>query len=345
MKNNAELHLIIPGICGPVAELHALRSSDEIKKWTAILAKATCFKSQESVYDVLTFVLGLQYENNFPSAELTLLANGYDSNARHYMHADPVHLQADLDHAILTSSVDLDIRQSEATALCGVLNDHFQQDGITFQQLNKDEWLLSGPDKIEMNTTPLSQAVGRNINFILPEGEGSGYWKKILTEAQMLMYSSDTNNSRENSGEQSVNSLWFHGAGDLPAYNNVKVESICSNTLMFKGLAQHIGIDYVAIPSSASDYVEYLLNNHRGRNNLLHLTDLEHVINYTDCNIWLEKLTELLDEWVYPLIKLAEKNGVNVMLYPCDNKQYVFSKYDAMKFWRTNKLDNHISSY
>ena len=365
MKTNAEIHLVIPGICGPVAELHTLQSSGEIKKWIAILSKATLSKtalakatglsadgslSQESSYDVLTTITGLQYDNDFPSAAFTLLArDDHNDNSRNYMYADPVHLQADLDHAILTSSVDLNISESESSDLCTILNQHFEQDGLNFERLNKDEWLLSSPNKIEMSTTPLSQAVARNVNFILPKGKGSDYWKKILTEAQMLMYSSDVNSYRESIGEQSINSLWFHGSGELPALKegiaNTNVSSICSNDVMLKGLAKHIRSDYISMPVSANDYIDYLLSKHRGKAGLLHLAELEHLINYTDSNIWLEKLTELLEKWIYPLIALAGKNNIKVVLYPCDNKQYHFSKYDAMKFWRKAQLDNYISIY
>ena len=355
MKTNAEIHLVIPGICGPVAELHTLQSSGEIKKWISTLAKSTGLSaaglpSQESSYDVLSAITGLQYDNDFPSAAFTLLArDDHNDNSKNYMYADPVHLQADLDHAILTSSVDLSISESESVDLCTILNQHFEQDGLVFERLNKDEWLLSSPNKIEMTTTPLSQAVARNVNFILPKGKGSDYWKKILTEAQMLMYSSDVNSYRESIGEQSINSLWFHGAGELPAFKegiaNTNVSSICSNDVMLKGLAKHIRSDYISMPASANDYINYLLSKHRGKASLFHLAELEHLINYTDTSIWLEKITELLEAWVYPLIKLAAKNNIKVVLYPCDNKQYHFSKYDAMKFWRKAQLDNYISIY
>jgi len=350
MKTNTEIHLVIPGICGPVAEVHSLQSSTEIKKWITILAKSASSPSKESVYEVLSTITGFQCNNNFPSAALTLLARDeYNDNERHVMCADPVHLQADLDHAILSSSVDLNIKEHEASELCNILNNHFAQDDIVFHQLNKDEWLVSSSNKIEMSSTPLSQAVARNVNFILPKGKGSDYWKKILTEAQMLMYSSDVNSDRESNGEQSINSVWFHGSGELLLLNktaeNAKVSSICSNDTVLKGLAKHIGSDYIDVPLSASDYIGYLLNSHRGRASLFHLAELEHLINYTDSNIWLDKLTELLEKWVYPLIALARKNKIKVVLYPCDNKQYHFSKYDAMKFWRKAQLDNYISTY
>lgn len=149
MKNTAELHLIIPGICGPVAETEFLETSHALKKWLTTLTKSQPSESYDSVYDVLATLVGLSKEDDFPSAALTLWANNNYDTTKYYMHADPVHLQADLDHAILTSSTDLNITDDESIALCNMLNQHFAQDGLVFQRLNKDEWLLISPEKLK----------------------------------------------------------------------------------------------------------------------------------------------------------------------------------------------------
>ncbi len=65
---------------------------------------------------MLSSIVGLQCDTDFPSAALTLLASSDQANdtSRYYMHADPVHLEANLDHAILTSSADLYITEKES---------------------------------------------------------------------------------------------------------------------------------------------------------------------------------------------------------------------------------------
>lgn len=350
MKQKTEIHLVVPGICGPVADLNGLHQIPEIKEWVSTLSKAKCLASKCTSDEVLCNIAGLQYDNHFPSAALTLLSiDGRKNSRKNYMFADPVHLQADLDHAILTSSVDLAISESESSDLCDVLNQHFEQDGLFFERISKDEWLVASSNKIEMSTTPLMQAIGRNVNFLLPKGKGADYWKKILTEAQMIMYSSDVNKVRENKGQQSINSLWFHGSGDMSELkktgNEVKVNSICSDDDVLKGLAKHISSDYTRIPASVDRYIEYVLSQQSGSVNIFHQSELEHLINYTDINVWLEKLADLLDNWIYPLLSSASNNNIKVILYPCDNKQYQFSKYDSLKFWRKADLTNIISSY
>jgi len=345
LELSPELHIIVPGICGPLAETQSLKSSPVIDRWVKNLSKSRCLSSPGNSNDVLASISQLNFKTDFPSAALTLMANGLHDPAMFYMHADPVHLRADMDHAVLTSSADLNISDSESVALCGMLNQHFYQDGLTFLALNKDQWFVLSKEKISLSTTPLIDATGRNINFILPEGKDAVRWKQILTEAQMLMHSHELNDSRESSGLMSINSLWFHGSGELTDPVNDNLINLCSNHDMLKGLAGFIKCDYLKVPDSVNDYADHLLSCKHGSVNVLHLAELEHLVNYTDVRPWLNQLIEILDCWIYPLLKFSNKNNIKVILYPCNEKKYQFSKHDALKFWRRDQLEKHVNSY
>ena len=354
----SELHLIAPGLCGPLAETQSVKNSAVLKKWVSMLSRASCCSAPGSVNDVLVSIFNLKIKTDFPSAALTLSANDMHDASRFYMHADPVHLEADMDHAVLTSSEDLNIINNESRLLCEALNQHFNQDGLRFIALQNGQWFVMAEKEIHMSTTPLVEAVARNINFILPEGEHATRWKQLLTEAQMLMFAHDVNTSRENNGFMSINSLWFHGSGELPGMMNEamtdehdiglyrsKISSVCSNQDMLKGLAKLINSDYLPLPDTVNEYARHLVAYKKNSVNVLHLSEIEHLVNYTDVSLWLDKLTELLDHWVYPLLKVANKNNIKVILYPCNNKQYHFSKYDFLKFWQQGKLEQHVNSY
>lgn len=349
MQPSSELHLIVPGICGPLAEIQSLKSSPVVAQWLRTLSRSSCRSSAGSVNDVIAEILDLDSNGDFPSAALTLLANDMYDAKMYYMHADPVHLQADMDHAILTSSADLEIKDDESSALCETLNQHFEQDGLRFLILNKEQWFVASKHGISMNTTPLVDATGRNINFILPQGEDSARWKQVLTEAQMLMHSHAVNTARENSGLASINSLWFHGCGDLAEFPDNEVKVICSQSDMFKGLASHIRCDYMDKPATVNEFADYLLSCQQGATSVLHMAELEHLVNYTDVSLWLAQLTELLERWVYPLLKITKKNNIKVTLYPCNGKSYQFSKYDSLKLWRhvwrKNELEEYVGCY
>lgn len=341
----SELRLIVPGICGPLAEVHSLNNNVALKHWVKLLSRAHSAASADNLQDIIKSIFKLQTSGDLPSAALTMLANeSYDASLN-YMHADPVHLRADMDHAVLTSSADLAINKNESDEICAALNQHFNQDGLTFYIVDKDRWVLSSKNAIQIETTPLADAVGRNVNFLLPQGAGSAEWKQMLTEAQMLMHSHDVNVGRENDGHQSINSLWFHGSGKLPEITGCKVGSVCSNSDVFKGLALQAKSDYSALPDSADEYIHFLLSDRDKNVNVLHISELEQLTNYTDVSIWLDRLTDILEDWLYPLINMANKNNIKVMLYPCNNKQYQFSKYDSLRFWRKGSLDQHVDTY
>ncbi|GMR00840.1 MAG: hypothetical protein BMS9Abin19_0179 [Gammaproteobacteria bacterium] len=344
-KRHLELHMIVPGICGPLAETRSLKSSLVIDRWIKTLSKSLCLPSQGNTNDVLASIFKLKFKADFPSAALTLMANDMYDPAMFYMHADPVHLRADMDSAVLNSSADLNISDSESAALCNMLDQHFNQDDLNFFLLNKDQWFVSSKDNICMNTTSLIDATGRNINFILPEGKDSARWKQVLTEAQMLMHSHELNVSRENSGLMSINSLWLHGSGELTDLKNDEIINLCSDHDLLKGFARHIKCDHLKVPDSVNEYADYLLSCRHGSVNVLHLTGLEHLVNYTDVIPWLDQQAEILEYWIYPLLKFTNKNNIKVTLYPCNEKKYQFSKYDILKFWRKGKLEKHVNSY
>jgi hypothetical protein len=348
MKATSELRIIIPGVCGPIAETRSLENNPHVKHWVSVLSRARCEASPSTVNDVITSLFKLGIEGDFPSAAFTLLGlNRYDESSN-YMFADPVHLQADIDHAILTSSLDLAISEQEAELFCEMLNQHFNQDGFCFININKDQWVISSKDNIQINTTALVEAIGRNVNFILPAGDASGYWKQKLTEAQMLMHSHEINTIRENSGQQTINSLWLHGSGKLPDFDQCAINTVCSDDVLFKGLASHVQCDYQPLYESAAEYMRYIENTRTASNDavdVLYLSALEHLVNYSDVSIWSGKLEEVLNDWFYPLLKMAYKNNISVTLYPCNGRRYQFSKYDRFKFWRSEKLAQHISSY
>ncbi|MDT8282170.1 MAG: hypothetical protein RQ982_05070 [Gammaproteobacteria bacterium] len=347
MPVRSELHIVIPGICGPLAETKTLEDDPAVRQWVSVLSRSTQLSSADNINDVIASIFSMHTENDFPSAALSLFAHGSYDPCMFYMHADPVHLQADMDSAVLSSSDDLDIDDTEAVVLCDMLNQHFERDGMTFIALNKDQWYVSSSEKIRLITTSLTEAVGRNINFILPRGENSAHWKKLLTEAQMLMFSHALNNKRENSGLLSINSLWFHGSGNLADVDDGDrtITGICSDRLMLKGLARFIGCSHVEMPASVDAYIAYLLSCQQGAKNVLYLSDLEHLVNYTDTRPWLSKLSHVLDDWFYPILKTANKNNITVTLYPCNGNSYQFSRLDYVKFWRKHTLENHVSCY
>ncbi len=351
-SHQTELHLIIPGICGPLSDTSLLAGNHEINRWIKTLAKAKTLESSGNANDVISGITGLKVKNEFPAAVLTSIANETYDDSLYYMHADPVHLRANMSNAVLTSSDDMCITEDESEALLESLNKHFEQDGLHFSSVNEKRWLLSSKEKINLSTTALVDAIGRDVNFILPEGGDAKHWLQLLTEVQMLMFSHGVNLSREQKGQLSINSLWFHGCGELEGYSNNETYRCCSKHDVVKGLSKYMSCEYLQRPDMVDDYMKFLLSEGdtgtQGSVNILHLDELESLVNYTDLEPWLMQLGKTLNNWVYPLLSFSNKNNISLVLYPCNSKKYQFSKYDNLKFWRyrlNNKLDQYVDSY
>lgn len=360
-KGELELHVIVPGICGPVSDTSLLENNDQIARWVKSLSRSSNEASYTNIDDAIRGIMDIGLgEGDLPTAALTMCAQpGFDEHM-YYMHAAPVHLQADMDHAVLTPATDISITDADAAALCGSLNQHFEQDGLHINRLSKEQWIIGTDEEMRITTTSLSDAVGRNINFLLPQGDDSGKWKKILTEAQMLMYSHEVNEWREEKGLMSINSLWFYGAGRLPLKHppssreqslrttevdasEIKDCSLCSNDVMFKGLAEYTGCEYLDC-SSVEEYIKHLDETGVSKN-ILHLTALGHAVNYTDVTIWSRALEKLLEQWIYPLMSYTNKHKTSFSLYPCNGRGYRFSSSDRWKIWRHGEVADHIKSF
>jgi hypothetical protein len=165
----------------------------------------------------------------------------------------------------------------------------------------------------------------------------------------MLMHAHQLNLVREDTGLSNINSLWFHGSGGLAGISAEAIDTICSQDDMLKGLATHIQCEFIDMPESVNEYAYYFLSREQGSKNVLELSQLEHLVNYTDVNPWMSCLDELLTQWVYPLLKIMSKNNITVTLYPCNGKRYQFSKYDSLRFWRhawrKDEIEQYVSSY
>ena len=59
-------------------------------------------------------LFGLDSDQALPVAALSLLASDLNSGKGHWVCADPVYLQADMDHAILRDAQSLDLTQDES---------------------------------------------------------------------------------------------------------------------------------------------------------------------------------------------------------------------------------------
>ena len=166
-----------------------------------------------------------------PVAAISLAGEGETADGA-WMRADPVHLRIDHDYLRLHDASILEVRRDEADALAGALQDHFRQDGLELCVVSPDRWYLRAPAGELPNTTPLEEALGRDVFGLLP-GNTAINWRSAITEAQMVMGAHEVNARREAEGKLAINSVWFWGEGVLPVEVRMRYAQVYANDDVF----------------------------------------------------------------------------------------------------------------
>ena len=170
----------------------------------------------EGVEAALCEALGITRQQDWPLAPATLRADGGVAGDAYWLRADPVHLRVMRDRIVLADSESLELSRQEADALATSIGDHFGAE-LSPLSLHPQRWYLRFPTAPRLVTTPLSVAVGRDIEPLLPHGRDAMRFRTLSNELQMLLHAHPVNQAREARGELAVNSLWLWGGGRLPA--------------------------------------------------------------------------------------------------------------------------------
>ena len=190
---------------------------------------------------------GVQKQFDWPVAPLAFAGDGGEPGTEYWLRADPVHLRLHNDGLILLAPETLEITEDESHDLTGALNRQFEAEGFVFCAPNPRRWYLKMPQVPKIRTVTLKQAIGRDVNRLLPEGEERLHWHRIFNEVQMLLHAHPVNTKRENRGVAVVNSLWFWGGGALPVSSS-SFDAIQSDDPLAVGLAKFAGIVTAALP-------------------------------------------------------------------------------------------------
>ncbi|MGB5397816.1 MAG: hypothetical protein WBN96_11760 [Gammaproteobacteria bacterium] len=344
----ARLSLVVPGACGPLpANMGSLDHLDQGLRtlpWWTWLSRADRVAAEPDFHRQLATVFDIQYADaGFPYAALDLLGEDGTPQDKRWLHADPVCLQADVDHAILFDAHSLQLTQAEADKLIAELNVHFAEDGIALFCHSPSSWYLELNHQTNIATHALHDVIGRNVNTFMPTGEDASFWKRFMNEAQMLLHMSEINQQREARGQLPVNSVWLWGEGQLPLAHEDEREAtldrVLTSNACARGLAQLEGIACEALPDSFSALAQPLGH---GRHDCVILDGLFSAVSYGDVGVWQAQFLELYETWLSPLIHFAQRAKIPVLIYPCDGSAYQLGPSSRLRLWRRGGIKNHL---
>ncbi len=350
----SRLSLVVPGCCGALpAKSTSLAHFDpaiaKLSLWS-YLARADRTPAVSGFHQQLATLFGHDSANAVSQpassvawAALHHLAESGEADDKIWLHADPVCMQADMDHAILFDAHSLQLRDDEADQLLAELNAHFAQDGITLQRYSASIWYLSIDTHTNFSTHALHEVIGRNVNQFMPMGEDAGVWKRFMNEAQMLLHMSEVNQQREARGHLPVNSIWLWGEGRLPRRDykpsDQPFDNVISANPGARGLAKLRLMNSTALPDNFSDFIR---QSDQGSHVMLVLDALFNSLSYADIAQWQQQLVELHQQWLQPLLVYCFQHKISLDLYPCNGIRYHLQARQRYRVWRRGHLHEHL---
>ncbi len=275
----------------------------------------------------LCAALGIERQQDWPLAPITLAADGGEAGDAYWLRADPVHLRVMRDRIVLAGSDVLSLSREEADALADTIGRHFGAD-LSPLPLHPQRWYLRFPEAPRLTTTPLSVAVGCDIDPLLPQGPDAMRFRSELNELQMLLHVHPVNQAREARGELPVNSLWLWGGGGLPV-------TCAPPGLLYAGNAeaQALGAFCNARVQALPEHRDAQLF---GSDGVILLDALTSAGQVGDAYGWREALRELEQGWFVPLLGALRKIGPRGLrlLDPVSGKALDLHGRDAWKLWR-----------
>lgn len=186
-------------------------------------------------------------------APLRYLGDGGAPGAGAWVCADPVHLVVRGDGLAIVP-LRLALAPDEREGFCAALNAVFAADEGRAACMADRGYVAIGPRE-RADFTPLAQAQGRDLKPLLPAGPAGSRWRRLMTEAQMLLHDAPFNEARAARGAPTVNGVWFWGAGTLPEVTAPAFTQVWTKEPLTLGLARHAGIVHTPPPDDAERWL------------------------------------------------------------------------------------------
>ena len=323
------LHLLVPGllesVCGGSKQLPK-GSFPVLEKF---LARSEKTPSSMDFPHLTASLLGLPFDiqKDVPTAAISAigLIDKPELTDSCWIQGYPVMLTPDRDRLVL-HPVHLpdDDKQldNKLQQLAAQLLEHFPDFFKNIFVTREHGWLFQLKHDVALQTTPLIEASGRNIDNLLPVGKDAVKWHSLLNEVQMLFYSLETQ-------EYGFNSLWFEGAGCLPenAYENQSVAVIGDESLVSAAATWCEASQFNSLTdfhSSETAFTTLIMAD---------LTVMHAILNRSE-DEWLKSVKQLENLLAEALSLLKQGKVSLIKLYPFDGMQYQMDRKAMFRFWK-----------
>jgi hypothetical protein len=333
------LTLVIPGLFGPQSWTEEAAGIQlQVPNLGTLLARGRSAASEGSTLEELLLPLfGVKRPagRDWPVAGVGAVAECEAIPGTWWARADPVFLRLDRDRLHLLDGRVLELATEEAEQLVAELAPVFTERGWKLLAPDPHRWYVQLVEDPRIETRSLDRVVARHIAHHLPDGEGASVWCALFNEVQMAVHECAVNTRREQRGEPPVNSLWFWGAGAVPALSEAPWESVWTGEPLGMGLAQLCGVPCQELPDTVS---RWLADFETSGRHLMVFEELRSPAIYGDFAQWREALERIDREWFGPLRRaLGRARIARVELLGGNARAHRFAGPDRWRFWKRRR--------
>ena len=327
-----------PGLLGPDVPFLDLKEHEWPAQDQLIhIAKCFCYgqitrlpeqNKQHSIEARILNYLGVVYdeEQDVPVAHVRM-QNSQKEGDFHWC-LDPVHVQIDLDEAILHASESLELTEQEARHLIRDLNKHFEEDELYIQYQTPHQWLLKG--RFELSTYTPTEVKFKNINEYQPYGKDQSFWRRLINEVQMFLHMHPVNQQRELAGKLPVNSLWLWGGGRYASLETT-VELVYGEHALIANVASISNFSHKGLP------FELNADMIKNRNCLMIFSEQMDAIDARDIFAWFEYMQTFSGKIIAPLVSMLAHGDLDKLLLHSDAIDISLTKKDLNRWWRRTR--------
>lgn len=192
---------------------------------------------------------GMAHRDEWPAAAWRQSANADDG---HWLCADPVGFVIEGADVVVNAHAGADLAADEAATWVGMLNRHFEPEGLRFVTLRPSRWLVRLPFEPTVRTTPASLAHRHALMAVAPRGADATRLTRIANETQMLFHDCASNQDRQSRGRLPLGGVWLWGAGRRGEAMPMSADlTLCSDEPHLRSLADAAGATVHDRPADA----------------------------------------------------------------------------------------------
>jgi hypothetical protein len=326
------VHLVIPDLFLPKNFAAETCTDLPLPALESLLGKGRSeILEPAALEDLLCEIFGMPSRGDAPIAAVSALFDGLGAGC--WLRADPVHLRLQRDQMLMLAHSE--ISAEEAGQMCASLNEYFAGQGMEFFAPHPHRWYVRLDSLPDIRTRPISQVIGGDVRRALPTGADAAHWHRVFNEIQMLLFAHPLNESRDERGALTVNSVWLWGAGHsenaLPQNNYINASS---DEVLVEMLATAAGVPFSAWTGHWRE-----AENDGGQ--LLVWTGLRPALQSGDLAAWRNALQDFESGYARPLwqaLRSGRIANLRMDILGRDGmRRVVLTRGDTWSFWRRIK--------